>query len=48
MAINTIVWGENVHEQSNAGVRDIYPEGLHGTIAAALNTDAAIHAPGPA
>ncbi len=44
MAINTIVWGENVHEQSNAGVRDIYPDGMHGTIAAALNTDAAIHA----
>lgn len=44
MAINTIVWGENVHEQTNAEVREIYPEGMHGAIAAALNADAAISA----
>ena len=44
MAINTIVWGENIHEQTNAVVRDIYPDGMHSTIADALNADTAISA----
>jgi trehalose utilization protein len=39
MAIRTIVWGENVHEQKNAEVKRIYPDGMHGAIAAALNQD---------
>ncbi|MEX0969755.1 MAG: ThuA domain-containing protein [Paracoccaceae bacterium] len=44
MAINTIVWGENVHESTNADVRKLYPDGMHGAIAAALNADSAITA----
>ena len=44
MAIRTIVWGENIHEQTNAVVRSIYPNGMHNTIADALNRDPAIKA----
>ncbi|MBN9268833.1 MAG: trehalose utilization protein ThuA, partial [Mesorhizobium sp.] len=44
MPINAVVWGENVHEQTNAAVRELYPLGMHGTIAAALNQDEAIRA----
>ena len=29
MAIRALVWGENVHEQKNAEVRQIYPDGMH-------------------
>ena len=44
MAIRTVVWGENVHERKNETVRSIYPKGMHGAIADALNTDPAISA----
>ena len=44
MAVRTVVWGENVHEQKNAVVRGIYPDGMHNTIAAALNEDSSIRA----
>lgn len=44
MTISTIVWGENIHEQKNQDVASLYPDGLHGCIAAALNTDTAIDA----
>ncbi len=44
MPIRTIVWGENIHEQINETVRSIYPEGMHNTIAGALNEDGAIEA----
>ena len=44
MAIRTVVWGENIHETTNEIVRGIYPEGMHTTIAKALNTDKAISA----
>ncbi|QQA42733.1 ThuA domain-containing protein [Pelagovum pacificum] len=44
MAINAVVWGENVHEQTNKTVSDLYPEGLHGAIAKGLNADAGISA----
>jgi trehalose utilization protein len=44
MAIRALVWGENVHEQKNAEVRRIYPEGMHSTIAAALRKDKGIEA----
>ncbi|TIT43140.1 MAG: trehalose utilization protein ThuA, partial [Mesorhizobium sp.] len=44
MPIKAVVWGENVHEQTNAAVRDLYPLGMHGTIAAALNQDKRIEA----
>ena len=39
-----IVWGENVHEQTSKVVRDIYPDGMHETIARALRTDPSITA----
>lgn len=44
MTIRALVWGENVHEQSNETVAGIYPDGMHGCIAAALNADAGIEA----
>ncbi|RWJ04417.1 MAG: trehalose utilization protein ThuA [Mesorhizobium sp.] len=44
MTVNAIVWGENVHEQRDATVRQIYPDGMHNTIASALNADPAIRA----
>lgn len=37
MTIRVTVWGENVHEHKNKVVAQIYPETMHGTIAAALN-----------
>ncbi len=44
MAIRTLVWGENVHERTNKVVAGIYPKGMHGAIADALNTDSSIRA----
>eukprot|EP01035_Chromulina_nebulosa_P043305 gene43305-58649_t len=44
MPVKAVVWGENVHEQTNAAVRDLYPLTMHGTIAAALNKDASTSA----
>lgn len=44
MPVRTVVWGENVHERKNPVVRSIYPEGMHSTIASALNEDPAISA----
>ena len=37
MTIRVTVWGENVHERENRIVADIYPDGMHNCIAAALN-----------
>lgn len=37
MTIRAVVWGENVHERTNAVVRGIYPDGMHACIAEALN-----------
>jgi trehalose utilization protein len=34
--LRVTVWGENAHEQIDAAVRQIYPEGMHGAIAAGL------------
>jgi trehalose utilization protein len=31
-----IVWGENVHEQTDANVAALYPQGMHGAIAEGL------------
>jgi trehalose utilization protein len=42
--IRVTVWGENVHEQKNRVVAGIYPQGMHNTIAAALNAAAGITA----
>ena len=44
MPIRVTVWGENVHEKSHKLVSDIYPKGMHGCIADALNTDPEIKA----
>ncbi len=44
MAIRTVVWGENVHEQLDPNVRALYPDGMHAAIAAALGQDAGIDA----
>jgi trehalose utilization protein len=44
MTIRTLVWGENVHERKNKVVASLYPRGMHGAIADALNSDAAIRA----
>ena len=42
MTIRAVVWNENIHERENASVREIYPEGIHGAIAAALKQDSNI------
>ena len=34
--VRVTVWGENVHERQDEPVRAIYPDGMHATIAAAL------------
>lgn len=39
MAIRAVVWGENVHEQTNEIVADLYPDGMHSAIATALEAD---------
>ncbi|WP_151718830.1 ThuA domain-containing protein [Gemmobacter serpentinus] len=44
MSIRVTVWGENVHEQKNKVVAGIYPDTMHGTIAAALNRESGITA----
>jgi trehalose utilization protein len=44
MAIRVTVWGENVHERKNRIVAEIYPQGMHTTIAEALNRDADVAA----
>src|SRR5215469_12158447 len=31
--VRVTVWGENLHEQRDAAVRAIYPDGMHATIA---------------
>ncbi|MDQ0468288.1 ThuA domain-containing protein [Labrys wisconsinensis] len=36
MTIRALVWNENRHEQTNALVRRLYPEGIHGEIAGVL------------
>ncbi|WP_083404602.1 MULTISPECIES: ThuA domain-containing protein [unclassified Curtobacterium] len=36
--IRVVVWGENRHEQVNPVVREIYPDGMHTTIADAVRT----------
>ena len=42
--IRVTVWGENVHEKTHKVVADIYPKGMHGAIADALNTNEGIKA----
>jgi trehalose utilization protein len=44
MPIRALVWGENIHERTNAEVGRIYPDGMHSTIAAGLREDPEIEA----
>lgn len=44
MTIRTIVWGENVHENTNKTVAENYPGGMHKCIADTLNKDPEISA----
>lgn len=44
MSIRVTVWGENVHEHENRVVAKVYPDTMHGTIAAALNREEGITA----
>ena len=44
MTLNVVVWNENIHDQQEPWVRDIYPLGIHYCIADALNVDPAIYA----
>lgn len=37
--IRVTIWNEFVHEQTNPAVARIYPQGIHGALAAALGTD---------
>ncbi|WP_075656675.1 ThuA domain-containing protein [Pseudochrobactrum sp. B5] len=39
MTIQTLVWGENVHEQINRQVGQLYPDGMHCQIARLLTED---------
>ena len=34
--MNVTIWNENVHERTEDHVRAIYPDGIHGALAAAL------------
>lgn len=44
MPVAVVVWGENVHEREEPAVREIYPDGMHAVIAAALNADEGLRA----
>ena len=44
MTIRVTVWGENVHEQKNKVVAEVYPKTMHGTIAEFLNKEDGIEA----
>jgi len=44
MTIRAIVWGENIHERTNAVVAKLYPAGMHETIAGALRVEGDIEA----
>lgn len=44
MTLNAVVWHENIHDQQEPWVRDIYPLGIHHCIADALNVDPEIYA----
>lgn len=42
--IRAVVWNEFRHERENDTVREVYPEGIHAAVAAALNEDPGIDA----
>lgn len=37
--MNIVIWNENRHEKKNPVVSEIYPEGIHGTLAQVLKRD---------
>jgi trehalose utilization protein len=37
--LKVVVWNENRHEQTNAKVKEVYPDGIHGAIAAFLKNE---------
>ena len=37
--IRVTVWGENVHEQRDASVKEIYPDGMHAAIAGGIRAN---------
>jgi trehalose utilization protein len=37
--IRVTVWGENVHEQRDASVKELYPDGMHAAIAAGITAN---------
>lgn len=39
MTVQVTVWNEHIHEQEDDDVAEIYPEGIHGAIAAGLEAD---------
>lgn len=42
MAVRVTVWGEYRHEKTNAKVAELYPQGMHETIAAGLRNNKAL------
>lgn len=42
MTVRTLIWNENVHERTNDTVAALYPQGMHGCLAAALTADPGI------
>lgn len=38
MTVRVLVWGENIHENTNEDVGALYPDGMHTCIADSLNT----------
>lgn len=44
MTVRALVWGENVHENTNEDVRSLYPDGMHECIASALRAHPDIQA----
>ncbi|MBR6027507.1 MAG: ThuA domain-containing protein [Clostridia bacterium] len=44
--IRVTVWNEFLHERTNAAIAAVYPEGIHGAIAAFLNREADIRCEG--
>ena len=43
-AVRALVWNEHVHERENETVAGIYPDGIHGRLAEALNAEPGIEA----
>ena len=39
MTVQVTVWNENVHERREPAIADVYPDGIHGAIAAGLEVD---------